>query len=237
MINWKDMSDSEKTDGAETPIDSGQAGASDRGVADEGEETSRAGGSNSFASHHHAVRRKSSRKRHTRHNDYPYKKSPMERNRIIMKRETIKALMWILPTFLAVIGGVTWFVYEVNNRNGTMPKGLAEVGKLMTFIGAFFFAVALVVNWCFKFAEFYRDKRSAAHDPVNTAKRRKHKHHRRHSKDENGGSEKHGSHGGHKSDGDHGGKRHHRPRFGIDKIDEEPDEEATEESDYKGNEE
>jgi len=141
-------------------------------------------GSRSVSNHHLKDRRKSQHHRHRRHGGkgQPYKKSPMERNRVIMKRENIMALLWAIPILSVAIGGFVWFTVGVSTAMGPSDNSsdkLEKLGMWMTVVGLVVIIVALVIHWIVRFAAFVRNRRILARDPAHRRQHSRDKHHHR----------------------------------------------------------
>ena len=137
------------------------------------------------SSRHQHRNHKSSHHRHR--NGNTYHRSPMEKNRIEMRKETFKALAWILPAMALVIGGALWS--HVSSLSGIDYDDNADLGKLgmwMTIVGGACFVLAIAINWIIRLNKFFRERRERADDVLSNHNRSSH-HSSRHS---------HGSHSG-----------------------------------------
>jgi hypothetical protein len=124
----------------------------------------------------------------------------MEKNRIIMRKETMKALAWMLPAIILVIGGTLWSWASIENDadplNIQSHKELGNLGRIMALCGGAVFVLAILSNWSVRLLKFYRERKASAKDALNIhTKNRRSSSRRRHRRNHRGPHGQNGQHG------------------------------------------
>lgn len=119
------------------------------------------------------------RSNHHRRRNNAKRISSHEKEKQIRRKLDLKIFMFTAPSLMLVIGGILWFVSNVNPDESMRPKGLIRLSHYMLITGGIFFGLVLLVDWIRKILKYEKDKRDKTTAPsVPTRRRSTHRRHR-----------------------------------------------------------
>ncbi len=92
-----------------------------------------------------------------------------------------KIIMFAAPSLLLLVGGILWFISNINPDASMRPKELIKLSYYMLIIGGLFFTLALLVDWFRKLRKYMKEKREK--ETVTHSNARRRSSHRRHRHD------------------------------------------------------